>query len=95
MRDILNLLDSVVITEGVGLSNRHPGDLFKNPEGNVIVFQSLDYYPENGGNYRDLTDAEEAVQQVADSVGIAPEQIKWTNQPPARKQLAGEGGGYA
>jgi hypothetical protein len=95
MRDILNLLDSVVITEGVGLSNRQPGDLFKNPEGDVIVFQSLDYYPENGGNYRDLTDAEEAVQQVADSVGIAPEQIKWTNQPPARRQLAGEGGGYA
>ena len=95
MRDILNLLDSVVITEGVGLSNRRPGDLFKNPEGDVIVFQSLDYYPENGGNYRDLTDAEETVQQVADSVGIAPEQIKWTNQPPARRQLAGEGGGYA
>ena len=95
MRDILNLLDTVVITEGVGLSNRQPGDLFKNPEGDVIVFQSLDYYPENGGNYRDLTDAEEAVQQVADSVGIAPEQIKWTNQPPARRQLAGEGGGYA
>jgi hypothetical protein len=94
MRDILNLLDSVV-TEGVGLSNRQPGDLFKNPEGDVIVFQRLDYYPENGGNYRDLTDAEEAVQQVADSVGIAPEQIKWTNQPPARRQLAGEGGGYA
>ena len=95
MRDILNLLDTVVITEGVGLSNRRPGDLFKNPEGDVIVFQSLDYYPENGGNYRDLTDAEETVQQVADSVGIAPEQIKWTNQPPARRQLAGEGGGYA
>jgi hypothetical protein len=92
MRDILNLLDSVVLTEGVGLSNRSPGDLFKNPEGDVIVFQSLDYYPGNGGNYPDLAAAEEVVQQVADSVNIAPEQIKWTNQPPKGTQ---QGGGYA
>jgi hypothetical protein len=94
MRDILNLLDSVVITEGVGLANRKPGDLFKNPEGDVIAFQNLDFYPESG-SYRDLTDAEEAVAKVAKSLGIAPEQIMWTNQPPARRQLASEGGGYA
>ena len=31
MRDILNLIDSVVITEGVGLTNRRPGEQFKNP----------------------------------------------------------------
>ena len=92
MRDILNLLDSVVI-ESVGLSNRVPGDLFKNPEGDVIVFQSLDYHPANSGNYRDLTAAKEALQQIADSVGIAPEQINWTNQPPKNIQLGG--GGYA
>lgn len=94
MRDILNLLDSVVITEGVGLANRKPGDLFKNPEGNVIAFQNLEFYPESG-SYKDLTDAEEAVAEVCAGIGIAPEQIAWTNQPPARRQLADEGGGYA
>ena len=94
MRDILNLLDSVVITEGVGLSNRQPGDLFKNPEGDVIVFQNLDFYPESG-SYRDLTDAEAAIAKISKSLGIAPEQIKWTNQPPKSRQFADQGGGYA
>jgi hypothetical protein len=92
MRDILNLLDT--ITEGVGLANRVPGQLFKNPEGDVIAFQNLDFYPESG-SYRDLTDAEKAVAEVSKSLGIAPEQIMWTNQPPARRQLSDEGGGYA
>ena len=94
MRDILNLLDSVVITEGVGLANRKPGDLFKNPEGDVIAFQNLDFYP-NSGSYRDLTDAEAAIAEISTSLGIAPEQIKWTNQPPKSRQFADEGGGYA
>ena len=92
MRDILNLLD--VITEGVGLSNRTPGQLFKNPDGDTIAFQNLDFYPESG-SFRDLTDAESAVAKVAKSLGITPEQIMWTNQPPARRQPADEGGGYA
>ena len=90
MRDILNLLDSVVIAEGVGLANRKPGDLFKNPEGDVIAFQNLDFYPESG-NYKDLTDANEAIEQVTQSLGIAPEQIMWTNQPPKSIQLGGAG----
>ena len=94
MRDILNLLDSVIVTEGVGLANRQPGDLFKNPEGDVIAFQNLDFFPDSG-SYRDLNDAEAAIADVSSSLGIAPEQIAWTNQPPARRQFADEGGGYA
>jgi hypothetical protein len=94
MRDILNLLDSVVVTEGVGLANRKPGDLFKNPEGDTIAFQNLDFYPESG-SYRDLTDAEAAIDGVCKGLGIAPEQIAWTNQAPNRRQTADEGGGYA
>ena len=89
MRDILNLLDTV-ITEGVGLANRKPGDLFKNPEGDVIAFQNLEFYPESG-TYRDLTDAEQAVAEVCTGLGIAPEQIAWTNQPPKSIQLGGAG----
>ena len=41
MRDILNQLE--IIAEGVGLANRKPGDLFKNPQGDVIAFQNLDF----------------------------------------------------
>lgn len=93
MRDILNLLNPI-ITEGVGLANRKPGDLFKNPEGDVLAFQNLEFYPDSG-SYRDLTAAEEAIDKVSKSLGIAPEQIMWTNQPPARRQFADEGGGYA
>jgi hypothetical protein len=94
MRDILNLLDTVLI-EGVGLANRQPGDLFKNPEGDTIAFQNLDFYPPKGGNYRDLTDAEAAISEVCAGLGIAPEQIRWTNQAPKSRQLADQGGGYA
>jgi hypothetical protein len=90
MRDILNLLNT--INEGVGLANRKPGDLFKNPKGDVIAFQNLDFYPESG-NYRDLNDANDAIGQVTAQLGIAPEQIMWTNQPPKSIQLGG--GGYA
>ena len=93
MRDILNLLEAVV-TEGVGLANRKPGDLFKNPQGDVIAFQNLEFYPESG-SYRDLNDANDAIAKVSKSLGIAPEQIMWTNQPPKSRQFADEGGGYA
>jgi hypothetical protein len=90
MRDILNLLDSVVLTEGVGLSNRQPGDLFKNPEGDVIAFQNLDFFPDSG-TFNDYTDAEKAITNITQSLGIAPEKIMWTNQPPKNIQLGGAG----
>ena len=58
MRDLLNLLDNV-LTEGVGLANRKPGEKFKNSVGDIITFQGLKFYPESGkfptGN--DLSDA--------------------------------------
>jgi len=92
MRDILNLLDSAVITEGVGLANRKPGDEFKNPEGDTIIFQNLDFYPASG-NYPDLTAAETAIKDSCKGLGIAPEQIAWTNSAP--KSIQSSGGGYA
>jgi hypothetical protein len=88
MRDILNQLE--IIAEGVGLANRRPGDLFKNPEGDVIAFQNLDFYPESGA-FNDFTEAERAIAKVTQSLGIAPEQVMWTNQAPTRTQLGGQG----
>ena len=82
MRDILNLLDSVVL-EGVGLSNRKPGETFKNPQGDELEFQNLTFYPEQGA-YPTKEEAQAAVDQVAKSLGTTPQMIKWTNNMPAK-----------
>ena len=73
--------------EGVGLANRKPGEAFKNPQGDVIVFQNLTFYPEQGA-YPSKEEAQAAVEQVAASLKTTPQMIKWTNQPPSM------GGGF-
>jgi hypothetical protein len=72
MRNYLDLFDNI-LTEGVGLANRKPGDTFKNPQGDVIFFKSLTFYPEVGQfqNYFDLEAAEK-------QLGI---NVQWINQP--------------
>ena len=82
MRDILNLLENVLL-EGVGLANRKPGETFKNPQGDVLVFQNLTFYPEQG-SYPTKEEALAAVDQVTKSLGTTPQMIKWTNQQPAK-----------
>jgi hypothetical protein len=75
MRDILNLLDTIVtITEGVGLANRRPGETFKNPEGDVVTFKSLDFYPESGK----FPPGEEMADTIAD-LKRQGMNIHWTN----------------
>jgi hypothetical protein len=82
MRDILNLLDSILV-ESVGLANRKPGTTFANPQGDELVFQGLDFYPAEGGAYPTKQEADAAVAQLAQSNGFAPNLIEWTNsQPP-------------
>lgn len=91
MRDLLNLLDriSLPLIEGVGLSNRKPGEKFKNSVGDVVTFQSLEFYPQSGAYPADQLD--DAVAQVAQQMQIGIEQIHWTNAKPA----AGAGFGIA
>ena len=62
MRDILNLLDSV-LTEGVGLANRQPGDIFKNAQGEVIEFQGLTFYPKVG-NFENSAEMFKVIQDL-------------------------------
>ena len=71
MRDILNLLDT--LNEGVGLANRKSGDLFKNPQGDVIEFQGLTFYPEVG-RYQNSAEMLDAAQQL----GL---NVHWVNTP--------------
>jgi hypothetical protein len=77
MRDLLNLIDNV-LTEGVGLANRRPGEQFKNPNGDVITFQGLEFYPPSGKFPPDDT--------MADTITSLKDQgmnIHWTNQAAA------------
>ena len=63
--------------EAVGLANRRPGDPFANPAGDVITFQSLDFYPRTG--HYTQPQLQQALDQLAQQ-GIDAEQIPWVNQ---------------
>ncbi len=83
MRDLLNLLDkvSLPLIEGVGLSNRKPGEKFKNHVDDIVTFHGLEFYPQSGAYPADQL--QDAVAQVAQQMGIGIEQIHWTNSAPA------------
>ena len=80
MRDLLNKLDTVngTLTEGVGLSNRKPGEKFKNKTGDTITFQGLDFYPPSG-KFPPGDDMADAISDLKKQ-GI---NIHWTNQAAA------------
>lgn len=67
----------ISIVEGVGLANRKFGEIFKNPQGDVLVFQGLDFYP-NVGAFPTAQEMTAAVQQLA---GSLTREINWVNQP--------------
>ena len=72
MRDLINILESV------GLANRKPGEEFRNDDGNLLTFQSLEFYPEKG-NFGDTAGLDAGLKTVFDSYGIAPNEVTWTN----------------
>lgn len=78
MRDLLNLLDKT-LTESVGLANRKPGTMFANEQGDQLTFQGVKFYPEGGGAYT-AEEFEQALQQVAQQLGVQPTQIQWTDR---------------
>lgn len=83
MRDLLNLLDKVQLPllEGVGLSNRKPGEKFKNGVDDIVTFQGLDFYPQSGAY--PANELPDAIEQAAAEKGVTPDRIHWTNaQPP-------------
>jgi hypothetical protein len=76
MRDLLNIIDSV-IAEGVGLSNRKPGEKFKNNVDDIITFRGLEFFPDSGAY--PAAELEAAVNAAAESLGTTPDRIHWTN----------------
>jgi hypothetical protein len=72
MRDLIN-----IVAESTGLANRKPGSLFTNPEGDQLIFQSLDFYPEGGGAFESQQEMSLAIDQILKQL---PRPIEWTNQ---------------
>jgi hypothetical protein len=83
MRDLLNLIDNIALPliEGVGLSNRKPGERFKNSVEDIVTFQGLEFHPQSGAYPADQL--KDAVAQVAQQMNIGIEQIHWTNAEPS------------
>ena len=73
-----------IVTEGVGLANRKPGEKFANPEGDVLTFQSLDFFPEKDG-YEDIDAVNAALLDLGAKLGIDPEEIQWANSQGSNK----------
>lgn len=76
MRDLINILDAV-LTEGVGLANRRPGEQFKNSVGDMVTFQGIEFYPESGA----YADPSELVGAKVDAIDQQGRNVHWTNQP--------------
>lgn len=92
MRDILNLLDSI-LTESTGLANRPAGTSFANPQGDQLIFQGVKFYPEGGGSYSTPDEWQDALNQVTQQVNIPVTVIQWVdskgNAVPAPKAQKG------
>jgi hypothetical protein len=78
MRDLLNILDNITLTESRGLSGRKPGAVYKRgeTEDDQIVFQNLTFYPEVG-SYATKEETEAAFDQVQKQI---PHPIEKINQ---------------
>jgi hypothetical protein len=79
MRDLLNLLDKVQLPliEGVGLTNRKPGEKFKNAVDDIVTFQGVEFYPESGR----VDTPGDLVQLKVDAVDKTGRNVHWVNQP--------------
>lgn len=82
MRDILQKLET--LTESTGLAGRKPGDVFRNPDGNEITFNGIEFVPAEGGRL-EPDKLEMLLRQSESETGG----IKWMNN------RSGRTGGFA
>lgn len=66
MRDLLDCLDTLVESEG--LTNRKPGAVFTNSQGQKALFQQLAFFPAEGGAF-DATQLPQAIDDVEKKLG--------------------------
>jgi len=76
MREIIDIIQQ--LNESTGLAGRKPGDVFKNPAGEEIVFNEIKFFPEGGGRYEpdQLNLALQQIDQQTD--------IQWQNAKSPR-----------
>lgn len=71
MRNLINLI------EGVGLTNRKPGEKFKNHVDDIVTYQNMEFYPESGA-YQTPNELAAAKVAAVDETG---RNVHWVNQP--------------
>ena len=77
MRDILEKFNTIL--ESTGLAGRKTGDVFTNPNGDKITFNSIQFFPEGGGKL-DKDQLQLAIQELETQ---APN-VKWQNNMSPR-----------
>lgn len=82
MRNLIDILNTVILDEGVGLARRTTGQVFTNPQGQTLAFQTLTFYP-GTGKYADAQEMDAALKKIQQSLKSP---IQWTN--PQAKNLA-------
>lgn len=75
MRDLIDTLS--FLSESTGLAGRKPGDVFKNPQGEELVFNEILFFPEQGGKF-----TPEQLEKFLKSV--QNQQIQWMNTKSPR-----------
>jgi hypothetical protein len=70
MRDIIDTLS--FLSESTGLAGRKAGDVFRNPQGEELVFNDIQFFPAQGGKF-----TPEQVDKFLKSV--EKQQIQWMN----------------
>ena len=82
MRDLINIIE--LLTEATGLAGRKPGDVFRNANGNELIFNDIRFFPEEGGRYEP-----QEMDNVLVQIGQQAPEIAWQNK------RTGQSGGMA
>jgi len=81
IRDILTTLEA--LTESTGLAGRKPGDVFRNPDGEQMVFTNIQFFPDGGGKFT-KEELDQAIDEATDGI-----KVQWMNSQ------SGRSGGFA
>jgi hypothetical protein len=70
MRELID-----IITESRGLGARRPGEVFVDAAGEEIRVNSVDFFPEGGGQFQTAEEMQDAVDRVVQQLGVNPEAV--------------------
>lgn len=79
MRELLDIIDNLIVTESRGMAGRKAGDVFRNPKGEEVTFDNISFYPEGGGKY-----TPEQLDSVLQQIQSQADNIRWQNARSAK-----------